>query len=66
MTIIALLGKISIVICSIGIPFLFFLNMGHQQIQGSEIIVSPVRNQGYRKYFEMNQKYGLAVKKTGH
>lgn len=51
---------------SIGIPFLFFLNMGHQQIKGSEIIVSPVRNQGYRKYFEMNQKYGLAVKKTGH
>jgi len=51
---------------SIGMPFMYFTNLGHQILNASEVVVSPSRNQGYRKYFEMNQKYGLAIKKSGH
>merc|ERR1711935_31739 len=51
---------------SIAIPFMWFNNMGHVPLKAEDIIVSPSRNQGYRKYFETNQKYGLAIQKSGH
>ena len=50
----------------IGVPFMFFNNLGHVPLKAEDIIVSPSRNQGYRKYFETNQKYGLAIQKSGH
>ena len=42
---------------AIGGPGNFMYTIGHFPVMASDVIISPSRNQAYRKYFEMNQKY---------
>ena len=37
----------------------------HQPAMAEDVVVSPSKNQGYRKYFEQAKKYGMEPS-SGH